>query len=105
MLEKIFSEKFLVRKIIFLCVGTLVCKEFEKFKSSCVWERKICAVEFKDFEDLKFLVYGCGLCTVEHRDFGFFQSSLVYGCVNSLLWCVQTLKFFTFLVWGLYAVV
>ena len=23
----------------------------------------------------------------------FFHSSLVYGCVNSLLWCVKTLKF------------
>ena len=53
MLEKIFSEKFLVRKIISLCVGTVVCKDFEKFKSSCVWERELCAVEFKDFEDFK----------------------------------------------------
>ena len=38
-------------------------------------------------------MYGCGLCTVEHRDFDFFQSPRVYGCVNSLLWCVKILKF------------
>ena len=48
MLEKIFSEKFLVRKIISLCVGTVVCKDFEKFKSSRVWECEFCALEFKD---------------------------------------------------------
>ena len=51
--KRIFSEKFPVGKIISLCVGTVVCKDFEKFKSSRVWECELCAVEFKDFEDFK----------------------------------------------------
>ena len=34
-------------------MGTVVCKDFEKFKSSRVRERELCAVEFKDFEDFK----------------------------------------------------
>ena len=53
MLEKIFSEKCPVGKIIYLCVGPVVCKDFEKFKSSRVWECELCAVEFKDFENFK----------------------------------------------------
>ena len=40
-------------KIIFLCVGTVVCKDFEKFKSSRVWECGLCVVKFKDFENSK----------------------------------------------------
>ena len=53
MLEKIFSEKCPVGKIIYLCVRPVVCKDFEKFKSSRVWGCELYAVEFKDFENFK----------------------------------------------------
>ena len=51
--KRFFSETLPVGKIISLCVGTVVCKDFEKFKSSRVWECGLCVVEFKDFENFK----------------------------------------------------
>ena len=48
-----FMRNLLWGKIISLCVGTVVCKDFKKFKSSRVWECELYAVEFKDFENFK----------------------------------------------------
>ena len=60
-------------KIISLCVGTVVCKDFEKFKSSRVLECELCALEFKDFAN--------------------FKVPRVWDVVSAL-WNIETLNFF-----------
>ena len=51
-IQIVFSEKFPVEKMISLCVGTVVCKDFEKIKSS-LYGCELCAVMRKYCENFK----------------------------------------------------
>ena len=69
-------------------VGSVLCEDFENFQTFPVCG--LCAVVCGDFEYLQSFPV-CGLCAVGCVDFENFQSSPVCG---SVLWCVETLKFF-----------